>query len=176
MRILVAVAAAAVLSLTCRSVAQAGLDVHEDYYKGFSQGAYYGLMLAGEDYHVAWCMRGELDNVAARPHTLLRYADGLSRLGDDAGDRVARVEATIGVLEHRLHGAVEVVEEDHDVGGLACCRRAPRPHGDAHVGDREHRRHTDPIAMRMGRDTKISDSCSMPGRLVRIVEKLWDPC
>ncbi|MFQ5547433.1 MAG: hypothetical protein ACE5FV_04015 [Woeseia sp.] len=38
-----------------------GLDVHEDYYRGFAQGAYYGLMLAGEDYHVAWCMKVELE-------------------------------------------------------------------------------------------------------------------
>lgn len=33
----------------------------EEYYLGFSQGAYYGLMLAGEDYHVAWCMKSELE-------------------------------------------------------------------------------------------------------------------
>lgn len=39
---------------------RADLDVHEDYYAGFAQGAYYGLLLAGEDYDVAWCMRGEL--------------------------------------------------------------------------------------------------------------------
>lgn len=37
----------------------------EDYYLGFSQGAYYGLMLAGEDYHVAWCMKSELEYEAA---------------------------------------------------------------------------------------------------------------
>lgn len=37
----------------------------EDYYLGFSQGAYYGLMLAGEDYHVAWCMKTELEYEAA---------------------------------------------------------------------------------------------------------------
>ena len=49
------------ISLVSPAVAPAGLDVHEDYYAGFSQGVYYGLMLAGEDYHVAWCMRGELE-------------------------------------------------------------------------------------------------------------------
>jgi len=38
-----------------------GLNLHEDYYLGFSQGAYYGLMLAGVDYDVAWCVKGELD-------------------------------------------------------------------------------------------------------------------
>ena len=28
--------------------------------EGLSQGAYYGLMLAGVDYDVAWCMKSEL--------------------------------------------------------------------------------------------------------------------
>ncbi len=37
-----------------------GLEFHQDYYLGFSQGAYYGLMLAGVDYDVAWCMKSEL--------------------------------------------------------------------------------------------------------------------
>ncbi len=37
-----------------------GLEFHDDYYLGFSQGAYYGLMLAGVDYAVAWCMKSEL--------------------------------------------------------------------------------------------------------------------
>lgn len=38
-----------------------GPNLHEDYYLGFSQGAYYGLMLAGIEYDVAWCVKGELD-------------------------------------------------------------------------------------------------------------------
>jgi len=37
-----------------------GLNFHEDYYLGFSQGVYYGLMLAGTDYDVAWCVKSEL--------------------------------------------------------------------------------------------------------------------
>ena len=41
-------------------IANDGLEFHEDYYLGFSQGAYYGLMLAGVDYDVAWCMKAEL--------------------------------------------------------------------------------------------------------------------
>lgn len=49
------------LLLAWQTAARAELDVHEDYYRGFAQGAYYGLMLAGEDYDVAWCMRGELE-------------------------------------------------------------------------------------------------------------------
>ncbi len=42
-----------------------GLDVHDDYYRGFAHGAYYGLLLAGVDYHVAWCMKAELEYEAA---------------------------------------------------------------------------------------------------------------
>ena len=38
-----------------------GLNVHQDYYRGFAQGAYYGPMLAEEDYDVAWCMKVELE-------------------------------------------------------------------------------------------------------------------
>ena len=38
------------------------LDFHDDYYLGFSQGVYYGLMLAGEGYDSAWCVKGELDH------------------------------------------------------------------------------------------------------------------
>jgi malonyl CoA-acyl carrier protein transacylase len=48
------------LMLVCQSAVRGELSVHEDYYAGFSQGAYYGLLLAGEEYEVAWCMRGEL--------------------------------------------------------------------------------------------------------------------
>lgn len=77
---LLAVTAAVVLSLTGRSVAQAGLDVHEDYYAGFSQGAYYGLMLAGEDYHVAWCMRGELEVEARGMGTGADFQKTMERL------------------------------------------------------------------------------------------------
>ena len=46
-----------------------GLQFHEDYYLGFSQGAYYGLMLAGVDYDVAWCMKAELAHEAAEMGT-----------------------------------------------------------------------------------------------------------
>lgn len=49
---------------TCIPTGTAGenaLDFHDDYYLGFSQGAYYGLLLAGEDYDVAWCMKSELE-------------------------------------------------------------------------------------------------------------------
>lgn len=38
-----------------------GLQLHEDYYLGFSQGVYYGLLMAGVEYDVAWCMKAELD-------------------------------------------------------------------------------------------------------------------
>ncbi len=36
------------------------LGFHEDYYLGFSQGVYYGLMLAGTEYDIAWCVKAEL--------------------------------------------------------------------------------------------------------------------
>jgi len=55
---------AVALSLFYRAELRA-VELHEDYYIGFSQGAYYGLMLAGEDYHVAWCMKSELEYEAA---------------------------------------------------------------------------------------------------------------
>lgn len=69
-----------VLLLICRSAAQAELDVHDDYYAGFSQGAYYGLMLAGEDYHVAWCMRGELETEARGMGNGVEFQRTLERL------------------------------------------------------------------------------------------------
>lgn len=47
------------------TIAADGPEFHEDYYLGFSQGAYYGLMLAGVDYHVAWCMKSELAHAGA---------------------------------------------------------------------------------------------------------------
>jgi hypothetical protein len=55
----------ACLLLACFS-AEAGDDrdisqqFHDDYYEGFAQGVYYGLLLHGEDYAVAWCMKSEL--------------------------------------------------------------------------------------------------------------------
>lgn len=53
----------AVLGLSAAgSIAQDdGLQLHDDYYLGFSQGVYYGLLLAGVEYDVAWCMKAELD-------------------------------------------------------------------------------------------------------------------
>ncbi len=52
--------AIAIALLSPALTADDGLAFHEDYYLGFSQGAYYGLMLAGVDYDVAWCMKSEL--------------------------------------------------------------------------------------------------------------------
>ena len=46
---------------TFATATNGGLNVHEDYYRGFAHGAYYGLMLEGVDYHVAWCMKVELE-------------------------------------------------------------------------------------------------------------------
>lgn len=57
--------AIAITLLSPALTADDGLEFHEDYYLGFSQGAYYGLMLAGVDYDVAWCMKSELAFEAA---------------------------------------------------------------------------------------------------------------
>ena len=71
----------AVLSLSAASTAQdAGLEFHDDYYVGFSQGAYYGLMLAGEDYHVAWCMKAELELAASDLGTGREFQAGLESM------------------------------------------------------------------------------------------------
>lgn len=51
--------------ITLATAEDDGFDVHEDYYRGFAHGAYYGLMLAGVDYHVAWCMKAELEYEAS---------------------------------------------------------------------------------------------------------------
>lgn len=48
------------LSLLLRAELRA-MELHQDYYLGFSQGAYYGLLLGGEHYDVAWCMKSELE-------------------------------------------------------------------------------------------------------------------
>jgi hypothetical protein len=52
---------AALLMASPALIAQDGpMDFHQDYYLGFSQGVYYGLLLAGTEYDVAWCMKSEL--------------------------------------------------------------------------------------------------------------------
>ena len=58
---------APLLALSPALTADDGLEFHDDYYLGFSQGAYYGLMLAGVDYNVALvheigaCLRGSIN-------------------------------------------------------------------------------------------------------------------
>ncbi len=52
------------LSLFTAAVASSqdeALELHEDYSLGFSQGVYYGLLLAGTEYDIAWCVKSELD-------------------------------------------------------------------------------------------------------------------
>lgn len=39
---------------------EAPAQFHDDYYEGFAQGVYYGLLLGGEPYDAAWCMKAEL--------------------------------------------------------------------------------------------------------------------
>lgn len=55
-----AILASVAILLPAGTTTAQGPEFHADYYLGFSQGAYYGLMLAGVDYHVAWCMKSEL--------------------------------------------------------------------------------------------------------------------
>jgi hypothetical protein len=56
------------------------LDFHEDYYLGFSQGVYYGLMLAGVDYEVAWCMKSEVAFEGANIGTGGEFQDAMESI------------------------------------------------------------------------------------------------
>jgi hypothetical protein len=56
---LLTVALCAVFS-AAMAVEEAEPQFHDDYYAGFAQGFYYGLLLSGEDYELAWCMKSEL--------------------------------------------------------------------------------------------------------------------
>lgn len=47
------------------TIADDMLGFHDDYYVGFSQGTYYGLMLADVPYDVAWCMKSQVEHVGA---------------------------------------------------------------------------------------------------------------
>lgn len=58
--------AIACILISTALTADDALDFHKDYYEGFSQGAYYGLMLGGVDYAIAWCMKSELAYEAAK--------------------------------------------------------------------------------------------------------------
>lgn len=60
----------------------AGLGFDEDYYLGFSQGAYYGLMLAGVEYDVAWCVKSELDYEGAQMGTGGEFQSRLNAIYD----------------------------------------------------------------------------------------------
>ena len=51
----------ALTTLPASGVGDDALNVHPDYYRGFAQGAYYGLMLEGGSYDEAWCLKYELE-------------------------------------------------------------------------------------------------------------------
>jgi malonyl CoA-acyl carrier protein transacylase len=73
--------AAALLIVSPALIAQDdGLDFHEDYYLGFSQGVYYGLMLAGTDYDVAWCVKSELAYEAEKMGTGSEFQEKLEKI------------------------------------------------------------------------------------------------
>lgn len=78
--------AAVILSIPDRPDTQA-MELHEDYYLGFSQGTYYGLMLAGEDYHVAWCMKSELEYEATALGSGGEFQAGLNALLEECRQR-----------------------------------------------------------------------------------------
>ena len=63
-----------------------GPSFHEDYYLGFSQGAYYGLMLAGIEYDVAWCVKGELDYAAASIGSGSDFQKNIERIFESCND------------------------------------------------------------------------------------------
>lgn len=87
------IAAVAILSASPAFTAEdAELGFHEDYYVGFSQGAYYGLMLAGEDYDVAWCMKAELEVEAPQLGTGGEFQAGLESILQSCRDEFAPVE------------------------------------------------------------------------------------
>ena len=68
------------------------LSFHEDYYLGFSQGAYYGLMLAGVDYEIAWCMKSELAYEAEAIGTGGEFQAALESMLQQCREEFARPE------------------------------------------------------------------------------------
>jgi len=80
---------ASLLALSTALTADDGLEFHDDYYLGFSQGAYYGLMLAGVDYDVAWCMKSELAYAAAAVGTGGAFQAKIERMLVDCREELA---------------------------------------------------------------------------------------
>ncbi len=78
--------AIAITMLSPNLTADDGLEFHEDYYLGFAQGAYYGLMLAGVDYAVAWCMKSELAYAAAAMGTGGEFQAKLEKMLAECGE------------------------------------------------------------------------------------------
>ena len=79
----------AMLALFAAAADDELLEFHEDYYLGFSQGAYYGLMLAGVDYAIAWCMKSELDYEGAAMGTGGEFQAKLEQLLAECRERHA---------------------------------------------------------------------------------------
>jgi hypothetical protein len=79
--------------LSAGLVADDGLDFHEDYYLGFSQGAYYGLMLGGVDYDVAWCMKSELAYIGADMGTGGEFQEKIEQMLADCREQYPPREA-----------------------------------------------------------------------------------
>jgi hypothetical protein len=75
-----ATAAILLLMLGDLDAQDGNLELHDDYYLGFSQGAYYGLMLAGVEYDVAWCVKSELDFEGDGLGSGSEFQDNLERI------------------------------------------------------------------------------------------------
>jgi hypothetical protein len=55
------IAVVLLICLVCSATANPGLaEFPDDYFEGFAQGVYYGLLLRDEQYEIAWCMKSEL--------------------------------------------------------------------------------------------------------------------
>jgi hypothetical protein len=70
-----------------------GLSFHEDYYLGFSQGVYYGLMLAGTEYDIAWCVKGELAHEGGAMGTGSEFQQALETVLRNCQEAVTGIKA-----------------------------------------------------------------------------------
>ena len=80
------------ISLSSALVAKDGLEFHDDYYLGFSQGAFYGLMLAGVDYDIAWCIKSELSYEASAMGTGGEFQEKIEQMLVDCREAYADSE------------------------------------------------------------------------------------
>lgn len=68
------------------------LGFHADYYLGFSQGTYYGLMLAGVGYDVAWCMKSEVEFIGTDLGAGAEFQRALESMLRECRERIEEAE------------------------------------------------------------------------------------